>query len=82
MRKLSREGKTFSFIHSTYNRDYVSTDGIRQVKNAILRPAAKNDDVAHADFKLFYKDMDLDKNKNRNCWQHLIMYFNDKKIFL
>jgi hypothetical protein len=83
MRALSREGIPFSFVHSTYNMDYVSTNGKRYVKNAILRTAAKDDDVANADFKLFYSDLDLDKkNQNRNCWQHLIMFFNDKKVFI
>lgn len=83
MRELTKQGKTFSFVHATYNMDSVSTNGIRQVRHAKLRPAADDDQVPNADFKLFYTDLDLDEtDQNRNCWQHLIMWFNDKKIFI
>jgi len=80
MRKLSHEGITFSFSHATYNRDTMVSNGIRHVQSAILRPAARGDEVKNADFKLFYTD--VDNNENRNCWQVLVMYFNDKKVIL
>lgn len=80
MRELTKLGKTFSFVHSTYDRDRVSTSGIRQVMHAKLRPAPDDEEVANADFKLFYFDEDI--MEPRNCWQHLIMWFNDKKIFI
>lgn len=80
MRKLSNEGKSFSFSHGTYNREKQISEGIREVPNAILRPAAKNDDVANADFKLFYIDNDI--KENRTCWQPLIMSFNGNSVIL
>ncbi len=80
MRKLTSEGKFFSFVHSTYNRDTQTTNGIRAVNKAHLRPQAKGDDVLNSDFKLFYIDDVLDKP--RTCWQMLILFFNDKKVIL
>lgn len=80
MRKLTQQGQSFSFTHATYNRDRQSSDGIRIVQKAILRPAAKGDDVANADYKLFYLDQEI--NQNRVCWQPLLMYFEDKRVIL
>jgi len=80
MRRLSGEGKTFSFAHATWNRDSCSSDGMKKVDNGYLRPAARGEDVKDADMKLFYYD--LDKHENRNCWQVLLMYFNGKKVIL
>jgi len=80
MRKLSSEGKSFSLTHATYNREEQSSHGLRHCHNAILRPAAKGDDVINADLKLFY--IDQDNRVNRNCWQPLIMYFNGLKCIL
>ena len=78
MRKLSKTDTPFSIVHATYNKDSRSTDGIRKVKHAVLRPQAKGDVIKNADHKLFYTD--LDKEVDRNCWQILLMGFNDKKI--
>ncbi len=80
MRKLSSQGQSFSLTHATYNRDEQSSHGLRHCHNAILRPAAKGDDITGADFKLFY--IDQDNRTNRNCWQMLIMYFNGLKCIL
>ena len=80
MRKRSQEGKSFSFVHSTFNRETDTCNGIRYVKSAHLRPAAKGDDLASADLKLFYFDEDL--QAPRVCWQMLIMFFDDKQVTL
>jgi len=80
MRRLSQQDKSFSFVHATWNRDTCTTNGFRTVNNAHLRPAAKGDDLANADFKLFYFDEDL--KEPRNCWQMLILYFNGKRVYL
>ena len=48
------------------------------VNKALLRPAAKGDDVVHAGFKLFYTDMET--KKPRVCWQPLLAYFNGQRI--
>ena len=80
MRTLSQQGKPFSFVHATWDRDACTTNGIRHVERAHLRPAAKGDNLSNADHKLFYFDEDL--NEPRNCWQMLIMYFNGKRTIL
>jgi hypothetical protein len=80
MRKLTTQGKTFHFSHATYNRDSHTTDGIRDVLEAKLRPAAAKDDIDNADFKLFYYDEMI--GKPRVCWQMLIMTFNGMKVEL
>ncbi len=80
MRQLTQQGKSFSFAHSTLNRQTDTCDGVRYVKSAQLRPSAKGDDLVHADFKLFYFDEDL--VMPRVCWQMLIMFFNEKKVIL
>ncbi|MFZ4569774.1 MAG: hypothetical protein ACOYM0_01435 [Bacteroidales bacterium] len=80
MRMLSHEDKTFSFMHATYNRDTDTTNGFRHVERAHLRPAAKGEDLANSDYKLFYFDEIL--NEPRNCWQMLIMQFNGQRVVL
>jgi hypothetical protein len=80
MRRLSSLGKVFSFAHSTYNQDTNTCNGIRHVAMASLRPAAKGDDLANADHKLFYFDETL--REPRVCWQPLIMYFQDQQVII
>ena len=80
MRELSSQGKSFSFVHSTYNQDTDKTNGIRLVNKAHLRPAARGDELSQADFKLFYFDEDL--QEPRNCWQMLILEFNGKHCII
>jgi len=80
MRKLTSEGKSFSFAHASYNLERDSSHGIRYVNCAVLRPAAKGDDLVHADDKLFYYDHEL--REPRNCWQVLIMYFENQRVIL
>ena len=80
MRELSSRDQYFSFTHATYNRATRQTNGIREVKRARVRPAAKGDDIRNADFKLFYHDFFY--HEDRVCWQPLIMFFNGKKVIL
>jgi len=80
MRKLTSEGKTFSFAHSTFNQDTQISEGLRYVDKASLRPQAKGDDVRDADHKLFFYD-ELQKLP-RVCWQILIVNFNDQVCVL
>ena len=80
MRILSGKNKFFSFRHATYNRARQTTEGIRFVEKALLRPAASTDDIENADSKLFYRDETL--KENRNCWQPLIIEFNGQKVKL
>lgn len=78
MREATAKGEMFSFSFATYNRQTHQCNGMKSVKRAYLRPAAKGDDITHADHKLFYFD-DVDQ-KPKVCWQPLIMYFNGFKV--
>jgi hypothetical protein len=80
MREITARGQYFSFVHATYNRDKRNTSGIREVKRAKVRPAAKGDDIIHSGYKLFYYD-DFYR-EDRVCWQPLIMFFNGKRVIL
>ena len=80
MKELTKKGKSFTFSHATLNREKHSSDGIRFVKSAKLRPKTANDGIVNSDFKLFYYDED--QQLPRNCWQPLIMTFNGKKVEL
>ena len=68
----------FSFEHYTWDSHRNKASGLRVVEKAILRPAARSDDLDNADHKLFYKDLSiLDPRHNcRVCWQILITKFN------
>jgi hypothetical protein len=80
MRKLTAHNRPFSIVHATLNRQTQQSNGIRAVRKAILRPAAKADDVELSDHKLFY--LDMEDNSPRVAWQPLLMYFEGKKIVL
>ena len=82
MRKLTAQGIPFSFEHATWDNHRQKSDGVRRVDRALLRPAAKADDLAHADHKLFYEDLNVSDPKlaRRNCWQILIISFNGVKL--
>ena len=80
MRKLTSEGKTFSFSFMSFNSDTNESEGIKEISNAKLRTAAKNDDVKNSDYKLFYYDCDA--KLPRVCWQPLLMSFNGVQLNL
>ena len=78
MRKLTGQKKPFSFEHFTWDRSRRQANGKRTVAKALLRPAAKGDDLKDADHKLFYEDLTISdpEKARRNCWQILIVSFN------
>lgn len=78
MRKLTSREQPFTFSFFTYDRQRREAHGLVTVKRALLRPAAKGDDLANADHKLFFKDLDTDKKKV--CWQPLLAYFNGYQV--
>jgi hypothetical protein len=80
MREATAKDECFSFSYATYNRGTRQCHGMVAVKRARLRPAAKGDDIVHADQKLFYYDES--EQKPKVCWQPLIMWFNGFKVTL
>lgn len=80
MRKITAQAGSFSFVHATLDRPSKTSNGLRVVRNARLRPAATSEEVENADHKLFYTD--LDDNAPRVAWQPLLMYFEGLKTTL
>lgn len=78
MRRLSSEEKPFVLAHFTYDRHRGTAHGLTVVQRAILRPAASTAEVADANFKLFYTN--LEDHSNRNCWQPLLAYVNGMRV--
>ena len=78
MRHLSAEGIPFSFAHFTYDRHRHRAEGLRVVNRATLRPAASTKEVAEANYKLFYTD--IDARQPLTAWQPLLAYFNGKRV--
>ena len=80
MREATAKGETFAFSYATYDRSRKKCHGMVSVMHARLRPAAKGDDIVHADHKLFY--FDETEQLPKVCWQPLIMYYNGFKVLL
>lgn len=80
MREATAKDESFSFSFATYNRSTMKCHGMVAVKRARLRPAAKGEDIVHADHKLFY--FDESEQKPKVCWQPLIMFYNGFKVIL
>lgn len=78
MRQRTNDGKPFSFSFFTYDRQRDHCHGLVTVKRALLRPAAKGDDLSEADHKLFFED--LDTGRKKVCWQPLLAYFNGMQV--
>lgn len=80
MRRKTELGIPFSFAFVSYNRQKNITEGIVYVQKAILRPAASSEDIENAEHKLFYTD--LSTFEPRNCWQPLLVFYNEQKLEL
>lgn len=74
MRDISRLGETFSLKFRTYNRQTGRGGRLVEIKNARVRPAARDEEINAASYKLFFTDTDT--NQPMVCWQPLIVEFN------
>lgn len=80
MRAISNEGGTFSFKFRKCNRKTGVSGECASVARARLRPRAHDEDVTHAEYKIFFTDVDTGEPKV--CWLPLIVSFNGKKVIL
>lgn len=80
MQRISDAGGEFSFSFVKYNRQTGKGGDIARISRARLRKKTPNDLIEHSDYKLFFTD--LDANVPRNCWQILILTFNEQKCIL
>lgn len=75
MRELSERKIPFSFSFMSFSIDKQKSEGIVEVQNAILYKNPKESRNAYADYMLMYRDTDT--GEVRQCWQPLVMTFNN-----
>lgn len=80
MHAISAEGGTFSMKFRTWNRDTARGGEKVAVAAARLRPRARDEQVAHSRFKLFYTDTET--GLARICWQPLVVEFNGMRTVI
>lgn len=80
MTRISASGGEFSFSFYKYDRQRKTGGDLARVSRARLRKKAVSDTIEHADYKLFFTD--LDSGRPLNCWQMLIVEFNGIKCYL
>lgn len=80
MRRLTAEGRSFSFTFMSYNASAGTSDGIVSVQHARLRKREQSEHHKDADFVEAY--LNLDTMEPRRFYQPLLMTFNGEKIEL
>lgn len=80
MRRLSSEGKSFSFTFMSYNSSKGTSEGIVSVQHGRLRKRERAE--FHADAEMVEAYTDLDTMADRRFWQPLLMTFNGEKVIL
>lgn len=76
MRKQSEQGIPFAFSYMSYSIDKEKSEGVIEVANAVLLPRKKSSKGAYAEHTMLYKDEDT--GEIRQCWQPLVMTYNNK----
>lgn len=80
MRRLTREGKSFSFSFMSFNSSKGISEGIVCVNRAVLRKRERLEYHRYAEMVEAY--MDLETMKPRRFYQPLLMTFNGEKVTL
>ena len=80
MRKLTKQGKTFSFAFMSYYRTNQSSSGIVQVPKAKLRKRDLVENNENAEIMEEY--LDVDTNQPREFYQASLLFFNGQKLEL
>lgn len=78
MRRLSREGKPFSFSFMSYNSSKGTSDGVVYVRQGRMMMRERLDFNQNAEQQERY--MDLDTMQPRRFWHPLLMTFNGEKV--
>lgn len=80
MRRLSSEGKNFSFTFMSYNSSEGRSDGIIAVHHARLLKRERVEN--HKDAEIVEAYINLDTMDARRFYQPLLMTFNGEKVTL
>lgn len=78
MRRLTQEGKTFSFSFMSYNSTDQSSQGVVDVECAKLRKRVRSESYRNADVLITYQD--IATNEARQFYLPCLMVFNGQKI--
>lgn len=78
MRRLSREGKPFSFSFMSYNSSQGTSDGVVHVRKARTMKREALEFNRNAEMQERY--LDLDTMQPRRFWHPLLMTFNGEKV--
>ena len=80
MRDLTKAGRQFRFRFRKYNRATRSGGDLVTVNAALLRPKAKDEDIANSNLKIFFHD--FESGRDLVCWQMLLVEFEGKRVRL
>lgn len=80
MRRLTAEGKSFSFAFMSYSYERRKSGGMVTVCNARLRKQSRKENNRFADYMLNYTD--LDTMEPGCCWQPLLLELNGEELKL
>lgn len=80
MRRLTAEGKSFSFSFMSCNLSAGTSEGVVHVPHARLRKRERKEFHLHADMVEAY--INLDTLECRRFYQPLLMTFNGEKVTL
>lgn len=80
MRRMSAEGKDFSFSFMSYNPTKGTSEGVVYVRRGILRKRETEARNRNAEYIEAYTD--LETGEHRRFYQPLLMTFNGHKLIL
>jgi hypothetical protein len=78
MRDLTKKSIPFSFSYISYSEQQRSSDGLKVVANALLRPGYREDQSDKANILIAYTD--LSNDNHRQFYLPLLMSFNGQLI--
>lgn len=80
MREMSKVGRPFSieFMGCNYTKGH--STGRHKIQLCLLRSSTHQKNNQYSDFMLNL--LDVETGKARQCWQPLLMFFNDQKIVI
>lgn len=78
MRRISREGGSFSFSFMSYNSSKNTTEGVVLVPNARL--LKRENEKYNRNAEIMERYLNLDTMEARRFWHPLLMTFNNEKI--
>lgn len=80
MRAMSKVNRPFSVEFMGCNYSKGRGTGRHRIAKCLLRSATRAESNQYADFMLNL--VDVETGRARQCWQLLLMYFNNQKIII